>query len=584
MPSSRPGRNTPPEAGPAPARGRRTVGPHWRLVCLLSGLAWMLLAWGSWPLVWHLVLKPSIDHQRPGLAAQADSPGAGDARMKVSLRLDEAQGSLAQPDSTLRAHGVWLAPVDGEYVFRFSCDDEGELKIDGRTLIELKGVNANNFGEDRVFLEAGPHLLQVKLANVLERGWFKVGMRSTEAQDLELPGPASLRHLDLGNFDLWARLLEFSRSIAGLGLGGPALLLLFLGLGCLGLGRTAALWAGVALTLAGATADVYLQRGQELTRRARQGSTVLEVMFNLERYLESPAHRQAKERLPGLFLVGDSSHTFFPDMPDSMLNLTREVARERGLDRQVEIYGAAQPGFHAYDFYLLMNRIAPERPRLMVMPVNARTFGKISHMHWFDDLYGYLLWSELINPSGLSSTVRPLPWGSLLTAKLEASVMRDKGLPFLLVVSHVWRGLQDDWENGFKKWAGEELGLERWVGPPQDKSKGLLPEWVDIEPDHHLFPVYRRINRLARASGITVIYYAVPLNLESTSLPPVFMRDSYATIRKQLDDPPAARFLDLSTLDVRGQFVDSLEHFTPQAKRDLAAAILDYSQPLLVED
>lgn len=583
MPSSRPGQPQPPrETGPTPAagpRGRRA----WRLLCLVLGLAWMLLAWGAWPLVWHLALEPGIDQRRPGLAAQTLTPGEGGARVKTSLRLDEAQGRLDKPGSTLRAYGVWLAPADGEYLFRFSCDDEGELKIDGRTIIALKGVNANNFGEDRLRLAAGPHLLQADLVNILEQGWFKVGVRPPDGGELALPGPESLRQLDLGNFDLWARVLELSRSVAGLGLGGPALLLVFLGLGGLGLARAPALWAGVALTLLGATADVYGQRGQELTRQARQASTVLQVMFDLERYLESPAHQRARGRLPGLFIVGDSSHTFFPDMPDSMLNLTRAVGRERGLEGRVEIYGAAQPGFHAYDFYLLMNRIASERPRVLVMPVNARTFGKISHMFWFDDLYGYLLWSELVNPGGLSTAVRPLPWGGLLSAKLEASVMRDKGLPFPLVATHLWKALQDGWENDFKKWAGEEWGLKRWAGPPQDSAKTKLPEWVDIEPGHHLFPVYHRINHLARSSGITVVYYAVPLNLEGTSLPPGFMRDSYAAIRRQLDDPPHARFLDLSAMDMRGQFVDSLEHFTPQAKRDLAAAILEYSEPLLLE-
>jgi hypothetical protein len=289
----------------------------------------------------------------------------------------------------------------------------------------------------------------------------------------------------------------------------------------------------------------------------------------------------AKDRLPGLFLVGDSSHTFFPGMPESMLNITREVAREKGLGERVEIYGAAQPGFHVYDFYLLMNRIAPEKPRLVVMPVNARTFGKISQMHWFEDLYGYLLWSELVNPSGLSSAVRPLPWGSLLTAKLQASVMRDTGLPFPLVATHLWKNLQDGWERDFKKWAAEDLGLERWVAPPQERGKKLAPEWVDIAPGHHLFPVFHRINRLARTSGMTVLYYAVPLNLAGTSLPPAFMRDSYATIREQLADPPYAHFLDLSTMDMHNQFVDALEHFTPEAKRDLARALLDAARPFV---
>jgi hypothetical protein len=217
----------------------------------------------------------------------------------------------------------------------------------------------------------------------------------------------------------------------------------------------------------------------------------------------------------------------------------------------------------------------------MVMPVNARTFGKISQMHWFEDLYGYLLWSELIKPGGLSSAMRPLPWGRLLTAKLESSLMRDTGLPFLLVASHMWKKLQDGWEGDFKKWAAEDLGLARGVAPPQDRSGKLGSEWVDIEPGHHLFPVFHRINRLARASGITVLYYAVPLNLTGTSLPPTFMRDCYATIRQQLADPPYAYFLDLSPMDMQGQFVDALEHFTPEAKRRLAQALLDAARPIL---
>jgi hypothetical protein len=533
-------------------------------------------------LAWSLAILPGLDQDRHGLTALVYDRQYPGGKPQHSLSLTTSHAVLSQPHTSLRAYGFWLPPVAGDYTLRLTCDDAGRLKLDGRTLMRLSGVSAANHDAISLALDAGPHLLEVELVNMPGQGFFRLEVQGPGAKSLSLLEADQLRQVSLGNYDFWAGLASGAEAVRGWGLGGLACLLIVLGLSGLGLPRGMVLWACLAVTLGGGLADVYLERGGPLTEEACRQSTVLGVLRDTERYLRSPAHQQARGKLAGLVLLGDSSHYQHPGTDDHLLYTLRDTVKQRWLNDKVEVYGAAHPGFHAYDFYFLLNHLAPHHPRLVIMPVNVRTFGNISRKYWFDELYGYIQWGELLRPAGLSSASRPMSWSTLLAAKLEASFMTGPGLPFLQVVRNRFKAARDGAEQTYRREIKEFTGRDNWMGPPMDRAHKLGAEWSEITPGHHLLPVYKRINRLAAEAGIGVLYYAVPMNPDTRHLRKGFVDDSYAVLARELREPPHAQFLDLSALPLADDaFVDGLEHFTPGAKRLIARALLEEALPLL---
>ncbi|MBI4799468.1 MAG: hypothetical protein HY794_12240 [Desulfarculus sp.] len=181
------------------------------LLAVLS-LALHLLAW---PLVFRLIILPEARTDRQGLLVEefaTAQPGGSPSRVRhhPATRLE-----LSQPDTSLRAHGLWRVKAAGFYQLEIQCDDYGSLSLDGRALISQEpATSSHNQGQARVFLEAGPHLLAVGLHNGPGSGWLTIRVAPAGMEPAPLP-LEDVGFIDLGNLSAWLRAVAMAQ-VAGL--------------------------------------------------------------------------------------------------------------------------------------------------------------------------------------------------------------------------------------------------------------------------------------------------------------------------------------------------------------------------------
>jgi hypothetical protein len=172
---------TPRLASPGPAPKK----PAPRYTSLWMALVFLLLHFTLWPLVWHGVLLPQSRPERHQLRAVSSNP----------YRVSQTALYLDEPGSSVSAYALWQVPKAGLFRIKLSCDDNGKVFIDGRPIITLEGVSANNVGETQKWLTSGRHFLGLGLNNSLGKGWLKV----------EVSGPGELREYSLEkNETLWS--------------------------------------------------------------------------------------------------------------------------------------------------------------------------------------------------------------------------------------------------------------------------------------------------------------------------------------------------------------------------------------------
>ena len=133
---------------------------------------------------------------------------------------------LDRPDSSLSAYAIWQVPKEGFYHFKLSCDDNGKVLIDNRSIISLIGISPKNVGEARQWLAPGPHFLELRLNNILGVGWLKIEVAGPGQANYTPLSTDELSFLELGNIETWLNVVFWGKIFSFLG---------FLGLGLLGL-------------------------------------------------------------------------------------------------------------------------------------------------------------------------------------------------------------------------------------------------------------------------------------------------------------------------------------------------------------
>lgn len=93
-------------------------------------------------------------------------------------------GPLGQTDAfVVEQTRVFLAPVDGEYVFRTTSDDGSWLWVNGREVVANYGLHDTQTLTGTISLSAGPHVLAFK--------YFERTGRAAAGYDMQIPGGAS---------------------------------------------------------------------------------------------------------------------------------------------------------------------------------------------------------------------------------------------------------------------------------------------------------------------------------------------------------------------------------------------------------
>ncbi|MGC1403176.1 MAG: hypothetical protein WA974_09640 [Thermodesulfobacteriota bacterium] len=181
---------------------------------LLGALFFFLSYSAIWPLVWHSVILPHARPDKHQLRVESYSPNRV---INTSLFLDK-------PDSSLSAYAVWQVPKEGFYHFKLSCDDNGKVLINNRSIINLLGISPKNVGETKKWLTPGPHFLELHLNNILQKGWLKVEVAGPGQADYSPLSINELSYPDIGNIETLLDVIFWGKSFCLLG---------FLGLGLL---------------------------------------------------------------------------------------------------------------------------------------------------------------------------------------------------------------------------------------------------------------------------------------------------------------------------------------------------------------
>ena len=157
-------------------------------------LLFAVLLLGKYPLLFRggIYAQAQADREGMRLAVYNNPHRSGPAGTRFT---PGASARLEAPHTSLEAYGIWQVKKSGTYTLALHCDDYGSLFLDGRSLIHLEGISADNFGQAVVPLQPGPHLLVVHLFNEPEKGFFSL--------EVQGPGEKSLAPLPSQNLRPW---------------------------------------------------------------------------------------------------------------------------------------------------------------------------------------------------------------------------------------------------------------------------------------------------------------------------------------------------------------------------------------------
>jgi hypothetical protein len=178
-----------------------------QLFLVVGALLFFSFHFAIWPLVWHLILLP---HARPDKHQLRVESYPLKTITDTSIFLDK-------PDSTLTAYAVWQVPQEGFYHFKLSCDDNGKVLIDNRPIITLRGISPRNVGETKQWLTPGPHFLELRLNNILGKGWLKIEVAGPGQGGYESLKREQISWLEFGNIETWLDFVYWGKFISLLG-------------------------------------------------------------------------------------------------------------------------------------------------------------------------------------------------------------------------------------------------------------------------------------------------------------------------------------------------------------------------------
>ena len=161
-------------------------------------------------MAWHLILLPKADSNLRGFRVESSIPS--DAFKSTERNFYPASFfQLDRPDSSLWAYAVWSIPQEGFYSIRISCDDSGQVVIDDRSIIVLKGISALNQGEEYIGLDRGQHFLGVHLRNRPVKGWLKIEVLKPGQPVYQPLDIKDLSFLRLGNIGTWLQMVYWAK-------------------------------------------------------------------------------------------------------------------------------------------------------------------------------------------------------------------------------------------------------------------------------------------------------------------------------------------------------------------------------------
>ena len=192
---------------------------------VLALLAALVL--GAWSLVWNLALLPRAQTWLEGFYVVTHGQENLKGPVVSRGRAPQAALTLSREHTSLEARGVWLVPEDGVYRLRLECDDYGQVKVDGRTVVAVHGYRAHNQGQGQIHLRAGSHLMVIELDNGPGQGWLKLAFSPPGSQEWSDLPSSQFCPLPVDDLAFWLDLVAMTQRPLFQGLAATLALILF---------------------------------------------------------------------------------------------------------------------------------------------------------------------------------------------------------------------------------------------------------------------------------------------------------------------------------------------------------------------
>jgi hypothetical protein len=330
---------------------------------------------------------------------------------------------------------------------------------------------------------------------------------------------------------------------------------------------------GVPALIAMALAIVW---GEQLVLFGYKSHRLIGTLNNFEEYLASAEHESELATHYTVCVFGDSSHFYKLPAQSRMLPTLRRELTARKID-DVAVYGMSFTALTAWDYYLLLNRVAPDAPDLLILPVQLGSFSTawLTRRPWhFPTLHRYLPVSEFGNVYGLSVAGRSFRWEQIALQRLDYAVFGGKAKPFFGGIRYLW----NLGRAGAEQAVGEAL-MGDW--PPISDALDQPPTWQkiddDIREDHELFSSFDLINRLAAERDIPILYYTAQINEKAYARLGIELRlnENYDRITRRLKTGPGIHVLELGKENPEEVFADESLHYNPFGISRLAARLIE---------
>lgn len=316
--------------------------------------------------------------------------------------------------------------------------------------------------------------------------------------------------------------------------------------------------------------------GEQLVLFGYKSHRLVGRLNEFEAYLHSGEHERELASHYSVCVFGDSSHFYKLPKRNWMLPTLRRELTTRGID-DIAVYGMSFTALTAWDYYLLLNRVAPEAPDLLILPVQLGSFSTawLTRRPWhFPILHRYLPVSEFADAYGLSVAGRSFHWEQIALQRLDYAVFGGRARPFFGGIRYLW--------NLGRAGAAQSVGdalMGDW--PAIADALDQTPTWQqidnDIREDHELFSAFDLINRLATAHDISILYYTAQINEKSYARLGVELRleENYDLIERRLKTGPGIHVLELGTENPEEVFADESLHYNPLGISRLADRLVE---------
>ncbi|HIA47632.1 MAG TPA: hypothetical protein EYN96_06610 [Candidatus Hydrogenedentes bacterium] len=306
----------------------------------------------------------------------------------------------------------------------------------------------------------------------------------------------------------------------------------------------------------------YARRGEELVAKGVRAPDLVAQVEKLERYLTSEKHLVDRDELYSLVILGDSTHYY--DLTSAQELLPQiERALPKALKGEIELFGLRHMGLDAFDYYFLLNRLVRDKPDMILIPMNLRTFGENwseGDMTYFPALERFTQLREVHRASYISSESRDIRWDLVVMRKLDYGVMDGRGSLFLrgakLTYGERKRKIEDGFEERYSEFA--KYIPNSFVEEKRRFFERAKRDYtLHINPEHSMLGAFGALNRLAREHGIRVVYYTVESDRKN-----VRQEENFDLIEEELSKDPDIYFINtLGLLNYR-HFMQR-EHLTP---------------------